>query len=172
MKEAELNRGRRWAVRHSNGQFHSQRYPWTHSKPKGLRRLELVGRTLALFKGQHPKSTEGGLFHQNHLSNSGRERAMIERERSAGGSGAGRLAPHWCPNLGFVSLPLLPWSDLGFLVLIFVVLQTVSSFLYVKPWNNIHGVLIFMLNLATVYMLCVELHVKPCSNVQVCWSTP
>lgn len=124
-----------------------------------------MGRTLALFKGQHPKRTEGDLFHQNHLSNLGSERAFIESEKRAGGSGAGRLAPHWCPNLGFVSLPLLPWSDLDRLVLISVVLKTVSSFLYFKPCNNVHGVLIFMLNLATVYMLCVELHVKPCSNV-------
>lgn len=115
MKEAEQDRGRRWTVHHSNRQFYFQRYHWAHSKPKGLRRLELVGRTLALFKGQHPKRTEGDLFHQNHPSNSGSDRAFIERERSGGGSGAGRLAPHWCPNLGFVSLPLLPWSDLGFL---------------------------------------------------------
>lgn len=131
MKEAELDRGRRCTVHHSNRQIHFQMYHWTHSQPKGLRRLELVGRTLALFKEQHLKRTEGDLFHQNHLSNSGSEKAFIERERCAGGSGAGRLAPYWCPNLGFVSLSLLPWSDLGFLVLISVVLKIVSPFLYV-----------------------------------------
>lgn len=66
---------------------------------------------------------------------------------------------------GLCLCPSYHGQTLASWVLTSVVLKTVSSFLYVKPCSSVHGVLIFMLNLATVYRLCVELHVKPCSNV-------